>query len=106
MKNPEPEVIEIKYSDKGSVRVYVYKDDLSRMFISGLSVVKKARKKGVGTLLIQMCEDLAKRMDIMDVGLLVNRTTWQYDWYERLGYKAFKLSDRPDHIWMIKALVK
>ena len=62
-------------------------------FLSDLSVVKEARRKGWGKTLMLAAERIAREKGAKEIRLVVNAPQWTADWYGRLGYEYIGLTD-------------
>ncbi len=72
-------------------------------FIKGLSVFTLQRKKGYGTEMLQLCEDVAKKEGKLFLRLSANiQEEWLVNWYKSLGYVIY-CSDEYEYT-MIKVI--
>ena len=86
-------------------RVYWYNDDNTIIYLDNLSVNKKERKQGIGTLLQVLREEIGRILKIPFSHLLVLRDSWMHDWYCRRGYSDYKEHDTDkDWVWMSKQI--
>ena len=80
-------------ADKGEEKEYIYLDDLS--------VTAAYRNKGIGTALIQIAEDYAKKIKIGTVCLHVeSENVRAFRLYKRLGYQI--LEEQGSRYLMVK----
>lgn len=89
-------------------RLYWYNDDILNKYIEGLSVDDQFRKQKIGTSLLKRLEKISKSMCANSISLKVEKNTWMYDWYKRLGYKECKTNEEKENennfIWMTKLI--
>ena len=77
-------VVEIQY-DKYTNTAYV----------KGLSVAKMYRNNGLGTVLMSLCEDRARKKGRVFMQLCCHKgKDWLYEWYKKLGYETFSWDDK------------
>jgi ribosomal protein S18 acetylase RimI-like enzyme len=69
----------------------VYHD--GQYIINELSVAPMHKKKGIGTFLINSCENFIKALKGDKAILYVKEGAWQENWYKRLGYTKSKEQD-------------
>lgn len=87
-------------------RLYWYSDDNTTVYLDRLSVDVKVRKKGYGTELQKLREDIGILLGAKFSCLWVRKDTWMYEWYLRRGYEDWILHEQEkDSIWMRKKLV-
>jgi N-acetylglutamate synthase-like GNAT family acetyltransferase len=88
-------------------RVYWYTDDITTIYLDCLSVNKEERKKGIGTLLQIVREEIGRMFNNQFSCLSVLKNSWMYNWYIKRGYTEFK-EDEEDtkFIWMRKILIQ
>ena len=83
-------------------RTYWFNDTTHEITFDFLSVEKKQRKKGIATELIQGHIQTAKELGLQST-LWVNKETWMYNWYKRLGYVEYSsYEDIENAVWMKK----
>jgi len=70
----------------GVVNIQISDDDTKRGCISGLSVSKKARNKGLGNILLIEAEKLARKLKLEEVYLTAEKNSFTFDWYKRHGF--------------------
>jgi GNAT superfamily N-acetyltransferase len=86
-------------------RAYWYDDDHSVIYLDGLSVSDIARKHGIATKLQEIREEIGRELGATTSCLWVDKDSWMHDWYQRRGYKDWKLyKNEKNAIWMIKQL--
>jgi GNAT superfamily N-acetyltransferase len=90
---------------KAFSRIYWYNDDDSTVYLSSLSVSPNARRKGLGTKMQEIREEIGKNRGATISCLSVKKDTWMHDWYLRRGYEDWKdCEDDESRIWMRKNL--
>lgn len=85
-------------------RLFWYNDDEKTVYIDFLSVDESIRKKGVGTKLKEITEDLGRRLKADNAILSVVKESWMHEWYKRRGYSDYYKHEDEKLIWMIKSL--
>ena len=71
----------------GIVRLSIDNTDSSNGYIDGLSVVEKKRNKGLGDILLNECEDLAKNLKLEKLYIFAEKNNnFTFDWYKRKGF--------------------
>lgn len=82
-------------------KAYYHKDNPYIMILCSLSVSKEARKKGLGTQMQELREELALDLDLKATMLWVKKESWMYYWYIRRGY-LYHSDKNEKYCWMIK----
>lgn len=86
-------------------RLYWFDDDKTTVYLDWLSVDEDSRRKGLGTALQEMREEIGKNMGATSSCLWVRRDTWMHDWYLRRGYKdGQEYTGEENATWMNKTL--
>ena len=99
------EVFIMEKNGKGFGRVYWFNEDKTSAILCWLSVNEDERKKGLGTKLQEIREDIAKIIGATTTFLWVEKGSWMYEWYKRRGYEDYKDHEEEDCIWMKKQLI-
>jgi GNAT superfamily N-acetyltransferase len=86
-------------------RIYWYHDDSTTVYLDCLSVDEKMRKKGIGTNLQEIREQIGLYLNATTSCLWVKRDTWMYKWYKRRGYEYWIDYNEENAIWMRKSLI-
>ena len=82
-----------------------YDDDVNGDFwIMELSVSVEYREEGLGTILMNIAENIALNNDATKIRLRVEKDKWMRSWYERLGFKYDGENDELGKITMTKYL--
>lgn len=82
-----------------------YDDDVNGDFwIMELSVSVEYREEGLGTILMNIAENIALNNDATKIRLWVEKDKWMRSWYERLGFKYDGENDELSKITMTKYL--
>lgn len=85
------------YEDKGKVlgccALHVAWDNLAE--IKSLAVLKPKQKKGIGTLLVKLAIEDAKRLAVKQVFAL----TYAPSFFKKFGFKKVEHSELPHKIW-------
>lgn len=88
--------------------LYLYKDDPNTIYLADLYVDNSVRNKGIGTLIMQICDYIAMQLKVSRLILFVRKDSWVRNWYSRLGYKKIKdfniLPPLNNTLWMEKEL--
>ena len=69
-----------------SVKLTIYSDVDTVGFISSLFVDEDYRCKKNGTLLLFVCEAIAKTLNLKILSLYVEKDSFMHRWYNRLGF--------------------
>ena len=86
-------------------RIYWYKDDDSTVYLNDLHVDRSFRRKGIGTKLQDLREEIGYLMGAKTSCLSVDSRSWMYEWYIRKGYQYYAdREDRKGFVWMQKLL--
>ena len=93
----------IKKDGSGFVEVFFSNKKPNTAYISGLSVAKAHRKRGIGRELIELCIEIAslKNMRFVEIDVEYDND-WLVRWYERMGFVVLLLEDHTQN--MLKAL--
>lgn len=84
-------------------KCYMYYDRPEDIYLSSLSVDPSLRRKGIGTELQMMREEIGRKCGAINACLECHKDKWMRKWYERRGYKKYDDSDA-NHVWMVKKL--
>lgn len=84
--------------------IYWYNDDNTTIYLESLSVDESIREQGIGTELINMCEEIGITLKAKFNILAVEICSWMYDWYVKLGYIFYSTHTEDGLIWMRKVL--
>lgn len=95
-------------NEVSEVCLYIYEDDPGTVYIANLYVDTNVRNKGIGTLIMQICESIAIQLKASKQILFVQKNSWMQKWYSRLGYKRIKdfniLPPLNNTVWMEKEI--
>jgi len=69
------------------------------IILSNMNVNTYHRKKGYGTRLQEVRENLGIQLGAKCSYLWVDKNTWQYDWYIRRGYEYYPENEHEDSNW-------
>ena len=107
-----------KKSTEYGESLYIFKEDGSGLvrledddnvkgdyWIMELSVSVGCREEGLGTILMNIAENIALYNDATKIRLWVEKDKWMRYWYERLGFKDDGENDELGKITMTKYLV-
>jgi hypothetical protein len=87
------------------IRIHWYNDDNSTVYLYELNVNEKSKKQGIGTELLTIAENVGLNLGADKSCIWVEKDSWMYKWYKKLGYSDFKVHDKEDNtIWMMKTL--
>ena len=99
-------VLIMEKNGKAVGRIYWFNDDNTTVYLDWLNVDKDIRKKGFGTELQKIREQIGIQLGAKVSCLWAYKNTWMYAWYKRRGYKYFKIYEKEENaIWMQKELV-
>lgn len=95
------------FKEDGSGLVRLEDDDSVKgdFWIMELSVSVGCREEGLGTILMNIAENIALYNDATKIRLWVEKDKWMRSWYERLGFKDDGENDELGKITMTKNLV-
>lgn len=83
--------------------IYGYDDDRETIYLSNIFVGKEYRKNGLGTIILNVADDVAKKLKANTICLKVKQDSFSHDWYGRYGYLDLSVDDEePQFIWMSK----
>jgi hypothetical protein len=83
----------------------LYSDDKTTIYLANLLVIENLRRQGLATKLQRVHEQIGEILGATTSCLLVDRESWMYDWYNRLGYKNFENNiSNEKMVWMKKTL--
>ena len=88
----------------GCARVFPEANDSSRFVIGRVAVLPEARERGIGRMLVELCEKAALEQDAHEMALHAQARL--ESWYQSMGYRRFGDVDYEDegqpHVWMEK----
>lgn len=109
-KRDWPDMVSLMVMEKDGramVHFYKYHDDPSTLFLSDLSVDPEHRKQGIGNLILNIAEDVARQTGADSISLWVEKDSWMSEWYQRKGYQFWSEKDgQENNVWLIKNLEK
>ena len=83
--------------------VYRYDDDLDTVYLSNVFVSEKRRGNGLGNVILNSAESIAKNMGAKTICLKAKKNSVVYDWYARHGYTDIEPDiEDADYEWMQK----
>ena len=85
--------------------VYIYNDDPTTLYLSNVYVSEEDRGKGFGNQILQMAENIAKKMNCNEMFLLTKINSFAHKWYKRHGYTDFEKT-KNGNMWMKKTVVQ
>ena len=94
-----------KEDGSGLVRLENDDDVKGDFWIMELSVSVGCREEGLGTILMNIAENIALYNDATKIRRWVEKDKWMRSWYERLGFKDDGENDELGKITMTKYLV-
>ena len=99
-------VLIMEKTGKAFCRLYRYNNDITTVYLDWLSVDEKSRKKGIGTKLQEIREEIGRKLGATTSCLWVKKDSWMHKWYQRRGYLDFMDYEQEENaIWMKKSLV-
>ena len=85
--------------------IYVYDDDREIVYLSNVFVGKEHRKNGLGNIILNVADEVAKKLKANTICLKVKQDSFVHDWYRRYGYIDLSVDgEEPNFIWMSKSL--
>ena len=94
-------------TSKGIFRfvTYRYDDDKETVYLSNVFVNKKYRKNGLGTIILNVANNIAKKLKANTICLKVKQNSFVHDFYERHGYIDLSTDgEEPQFVWMSKSV--
>ena len=89
---------------KAKCNLYWYNDDNDSIYLEGLNVDESIRNKKLGTILLKLCDLIGIVLCFKNIYLWVEKDSWMYNWYKRIGYSYFSNHEQDNYVWMIKSL--
>lgn len=86
-------------------RLDIHHRDKSTACLNSLYVCDPERRKGIGTYLQDVREQIGIALGCTTVALSVKINTWMFDWYESRGY-TYYTDDTDNHVFMTKELIQ
>ena len=72
-----------------------YENDSNIAYVKGLSVAKRYKNNGLGTVLMSLCEECARKKGKAFMQLCCHKgKDWLYEWYKKQGYETFSWDDK------------
>lgn len=85
--------------------IYRYDDDRETIYLSNVFVGKEHRKNGLGNIILNAADKVAKKLKANIICLKVRQDSFVHDWYGRHGYTDLSVDDEePQFIWMSKSV--
>ena len=85
--------------------LYVYNDDPFTYYLSNVFVSEDYRKRGIGNIILNMANDIAKSHNANTLMLKVIANSFMHDWYQRHGFEDFVCDDEDlNYMWMRKEI--
>lgn len=85
--------------------IYRYDDDRDTIYLSNVFVGKEHRKNGLGNIILNAADKVAKKLKANTICLKVKQDSFVHDWYGRHGYTDLSIDEEePQYIWMSKSL--
>ena len=85
--------------------IYRYNDDKETVYLSNVFVGKEHRKQGLGNIILNTADNVAKKLKANTICLKVKQDSFVHEWYGRHGYSDLSLDDEePQFIWMRKKI--
>ena len=81
----------------------IYDDDEQNCYFYSISVNEHFRGRGIGNILLQALEQLAKAYGCKTAYLKVLKGSWMQEWYERHGYVLHE--GQKKYVWLKKNLI-
>lgn len=100
-------LILMEENGRAFARLYQYLDDLEIVYLNWLTVIKPARRQGLGTELQKIREQIGKEIGATCALLEVVEDSWMRNWYIRRGYSEVPGAERDGkYVWLYKNLTK
>ncbi len=103
-QNSDIEIIKIEADRVAEASIYCYLDGNSAVFLSNLKVEPDYQKKGIGTFLQDIREQIGRDVKATHSNLWVKKRSWMRDWYKRRGYIEYGPHPQKGYIWLRKSL--
>jgi GNAT superfamily N-acetyltransferase len=89
------------------IRVYFFREDVSKYYLEGFHTEYSYRKKGFGKQLFESVISFCRQCQAQEVLLWCKKTSWVYEWYKKQGFvdEGVKKEDEPGCVWMTLYLV-
>lgn len=86
-------------------RLSIYNSTPSTMFVSEITVSEKNRQSGYGKLILNFVNNIAIKLEIKIISLVVLKDTFMHAWYNRNGYVDYFVHESDTkYITLIKTL--
>lgn len=83
--------------------IYRYDDDRETIYLSNVFVGKEHRKNGLGNIILNATDKVAKKLKATTICLKVKQDSFVHEWYGRHGYTDLSIDEEdPQFIWMTK----
>ena len=83
--------------------IYRYDDDKETVYLSNVFVGKEHRKQGLGNIILNTVDKVAKKLKANTICLKVKQDSFVHEWYGRHGYSDLNIDEEePQFIWMRK----
>ena len=90
-------------SNNGAAFMRILLNGFTSIELEGLSVSEEFQRQGYGTLFVELFGLIGSLLRMKTLYLTVDRTSWAYDWYKKLGYEEKCDTERVLHeVWMFK----
>lgn len=85
--------------------IYIYEDEQSTAYFRDIFVSENMRGKGFGSMLLDLLENIASKLNCKTFILKVEQDSSNHRWYERKGYTYLTGCNEDKHfIWMEKQI--
>lgn len=92
-------------SNDGAAFMRILLNGFTSIELEGLSVMEECQRQGYGTLFVELFGLIGSMLRMETLYLTVDRTSWVYTWYKKLGYEEKCDTERVLHeVWMFKKL--
>lgn len=85
-------------------RVYILSEDKYVAYIEGLHVSENERLKTIGSELLNKLIEKCKTIGAKECMLWCLKNSWEYYWYQRLGFEYWSEYPEDGYVWMCKKL--
>jgi hypothetical protein len=86
-------------------RLDIFSDYPKVSKITDLSTNFDSRKRGFASKIISRCEEISREYEVYSICLWVEKHSWMYDWYSKLGYVEYAdHNEEKGAVWMRKNL--
>lgn len=86
----------LEKDSKAICRLFIFNDNTEIGWISFLCVPDSNKRIGIGKFLLDICHNIAKDNNILQLHLNVIKDSWMHKWYTRLNFIDLELCEEND----------